>query len=209
MHQCLIMELTQEQGGNRQSQVQPPLAVWEHFFGVRPAAGSLPTYRLVDALNDGDPEQRKVVKHHHNFTVEIGDAGPPRPAILRMRSIGTNSFEYWVLRERHRDFRHFQWLLRTFGAQAENGRLFDVLRVLSMETSWRASSPNLVSTESGQAQLRVGVEFRPSITYLCSTERLCGGFQIADAKSARRPPPKRSAVTSRPSLRSQRTPTSR
>ena len=34
MYQCLIMELTQEQGGNRQSQVQPPLAVWEHFFGV-------------------------------------------------------------------------------------------------------------------------------------------------------------------------------
>ncbi|MFN7440051.1 MAG: hypothetical protein ACK5TV_07635 [Phycisphaerales bacterium] len=122
MREWLIMELTQEQGLRRQSQVQPPLGVWETYFGIRPTAGSLPTYRLVDALNNGSPEQRKVVKHHHNFTIEIGDAGPPRPAILRLRRIGVNSFEYWVLRKRHRDFRHCLWLLKNHGTQAAGER---------------------------------------------------------------------------------------
>lgn len=122
MQQWLIMELTQEQGGHRQSQVQPPLGVWEHFFGIRPAAGSLPTYRLVDALNGSAPEQRKVVKHHHNFTLEIGDARPPRPAILRLHRVGTNSFEYWVLRPGNKAFRHCKWLLENLGAQADGDR---------------------------------------------------------------------------------------
>lgn len=108
----LIMELTNEQGAGRETQVQPPLDVWEQFFELRLPGGSQPTFRLKDALHDSAPEQRKVVKHHHNFTLEIGDAKPPRPAILRMRRTGTNSFEYWVYRAKTPAYRHCDWLLQ-------------------------------------------------------------------------------------------------
>lgn len=118
----LIMDLTNEQGAGRESQVQPPLEVWEQFFEFRENASLRPTFRLKDSLNDLPPEQRKVVKHHHNFTIEIGDAKPPRPAILRMRRIGHNSFEYWVHRPKSKEFRHCDWMLNSMGEQAADRR---------------------------------------------------------------------------------------
>jgi hypothetical protein len=118
----LIMDLTNEQGAGPESQVQPPLEVWEQFFEFRQNASLRPTFRLKDSLNDSPPEQRKVVKHHHNFTLEIGDARPPRPAILRMRRIGQNSFEYWVYRARSKEFRHCDWMLKNTGEQAADRR---------------------------------------------------------------------------------------
>ncbi len=108
----LIMDLTNEQGKGRESQVQPPAEVWEQFFGVRINSKIRPTLRLQNmAKKRADPEQRKVVQHHHNLTIEIADAKPPRPAILRMQRDGVNSFAYWVYRARAQQYRHCDWLL--------------------------------------------------------------------------------------------------
>ena len=92
----LVMDLTMEQGRGRVTQVQPPLGVWEQFFGVRVQAAARPTLRLVNMDGRTPPEQRKVVKHHHNFTLEMSGATLPRPAIVRMRRLDSKSFEYWV-----------------------------------------------------------------------------------------------------------------
>ena len=116
------MDLTQEQGGGRESQVQPPSQVWEQFFGVRVDATARPTYRLQNVNAHSDPEQRKVVGHDHNLTLEIADARLPRPAILRMRRTGHNAFTYWVYRPPSQAYRHCDWLLKNIGQQASGGR---------------------------------------------------------------------------------------
>ena len=117
------MDLNQEQGGGRESQIQPPLEVWEQFFGFRPDVSARPTFRLQPTRPSDPPEQRKVVKHHHNFTLEVGDAKLPRPAILRMRRAGPNSFEYWVYREDYSaGFRHCNWCLEQMGVKAGDRR---------------------------------------------------------------------------------------
>jgi hypothetical protein len=107
----LIMDLTKEQGPGRESQVQPPAGVWEQFFGVRVGANVRPTFRLQNMKVPSDPEQRKVIRHHHILTIEIGDAKPPRPAILRMRRAGYNAFDYWVYRPSSEPYRHCDWIL--------------------------------------------------------------------------------------------------
>lgn len=117
----LVMELTQEQGTGRETQVQPPKAVWEQFFGVLLDASLRPTYRLEN-MKEKTVEQRKVIKHHHNLTLEIGDASLPRPAILRMRRIGPNSFAYWVYRPPSRDYSHCKWMLDNLGQTAVDRR---------------------------------------------------------------------------------------
>jgi hypothetical protein len=104
----LIMELTLEQGGGRETQVQPPLDVWVRYFDLD--FDNLPTYQL---LNRGDAwtssESRPVVEHDHNWTIEIIGAELPRPAILRMRRI-----DYWVYRPDEDEYYHCNWLLSTF-----------------------------------------------------------------------------------------------
>jgi hypothetical protein len=111
----LIMALTEEQGPGRETQVQPPKAVWEQFFGVRLNASMRPTYRLENIETPSAVEQRKVVKHHHNFTLEISGATPPRPAILRLKRLGPNSFGYWVYRPPSQEYLHCKWLLDNLG----------------------------------------------------------------------------------------------
>jgi hypothetical protein len=123
----LIMDLTDEQGSSRESQVQPPSQVWEQFFGVRVSAALRPTYRLQNKRTPSDPEQRKVVKHHHNLTIEIGDAKPPRPAILRMRRTGNNAFDYWVYRSPSAAYRHCNWILTNMADEASRGRRWIII----------------------------------------------------------------------------------
>ena len=123
----LIMDLTHEQGSGRESQVQPPSGVWEQFFGVRVSSMVRPTFRLQNMSVPSDPEQRKVVKHHHNLTIEIGAAKPPRPAILRMRRTGYNSFEYWVYRPSSRAYSHCDWLLKNLAEDTSSGRRWIVI----------------------------------------------------------------------------------
>lgn len=109
----LIMELTNEQGPGRESQVQPPRPVWEQFFGISMESSQMPTLRLENMDNPGEIVTRKVVKHHHNCTVEITGARIQRPAIIRFQRVGTNSFRYWVHGGGTSAYKHYSWLLNT------------------------------------------------------------------------------------------------
>lgn len=109
----LIMELTNEQGLGRESQVQPPRQVWEQFFGISFESSQRPALRLQNMDNPADIVTRKVVKHDHNLTVEISGAKIPRPAIVRFQRIGINSFRYWVYGSGSAAYKHCNWLLNT------------------------------------------------------------------------------------------------
>lgn len=98
-YSTLLMELTNEQGGGRESQVQPPKPVWEHYFGIRVGRETLPTLSLFnESTGRGSKTRRNVVKHHHNYTIEIAGAELPRPAILQMRRVGRNKYCYRIYR---------------------------------------------------------------------------------------------------------------
>ncbi|WP_143007360.1 phospholipase D family protein [Brevundimonas sp. 374] len=111
--QTLVMELTLEQGKGRESQVQPPRPVWESYFGLDYDQVSLPSFTLV---NENDPSnvavQRSVVRHHHNLTIEVTDAHPPRPAILQMRRRAKNFFSYKVIRPNDPNFAELRAMLK-------------------------------------------------------------------------------------------------
>lgn len=109
----LIMDLTLEQGGTRITQVQPPKNVWANYFEIDLEAdeGDIPKITIQDQKNGGEIEHRDVVSHDHNWTIEVGDAGPPRPAILRMLHAGDNYYHYWVYRPGDAEFQHLDWLL--------------------------------------------------------------------------------------------------
>jgi hypothetical protein len=121
------MDLTNEQGGGRESQVQPPREVWEQFFGVPMGGNIRPTFRLQNLTSPSAPEQRKIVKHHHNLTIEIGGAKPPRPAILRMKRTGQNAFDYWVYRPSSNAYRHCEWILKNLTTDVFNGRRWIII----------------------------------------------------------------------------------
>ena len=72
----LIMELTREQGGGRESQVQPPLNVWAHYFGID--FSFPPALVLQDKKHTSSGfDHRPVVEHDQNWTVEIGERDYP------------------------------------------------------------------------------------------------------------------------------------
>lgn len=113
-YSTLLMELTNEQGGGRESQVQPPKGVWETFFGLHHPAIKLPTLTLVnEKVIPNQKIERKVVKHHHTYTIEIADAVMPRPAILQMRKIGPLKYTYIVHRPGEGKFAQVQRLIKT------------------------------------------------------------------------------------------------
>jgi len=98
-YSTLLMALTQEQGGSRATQVQPPKAVWEHYFGIKVGREKLPTLSLInEAIVPVVQTRRQVVEHHHNYTIELAGTELPRPAILQVRRIGHNTYSYYVLR---------------------------------------------------------------------------------------------------------------
>ena len=98
-YSSLIMDLTLEQGGDRITQVQPPRAVWRHYFGINVDFVRRPTLKLTNfTSNPPTVASRRIVKHHHTFTIEILGAELPRPAILQMRRTGPQQYSYWVHR---------------------------------------------------------------------------------------------------------------
>lgn len=101
----LIMELTLEQGGGRATQVQPPAVVWSQYFGidVHVRAQPAPLLTLVNELTSS-AERRQVVYHGHVCTIEIGGAGPPLPAILRMKRVTQRKYKYSVFRPGDSEF---------------------------------------------------------------------------------------------------------
>lgn len=95
----LLMELTREQGVGRITQVQPPKAVWENYFGVRLDVQKLPILTLVNhSAAENVAVRRHVVRHHHNLTIELPGTELPRPAILEMRRLARTTYYYRVYR---------------------------------------------------------------------------------------------------------------
>jgi hypothetical protein len=95
----LVMQLTKEQGGKRATQVQPPIDAWRCYFGIDPAAPTLPRLRLTYKGSAAvGPAPGTISRHHHNLTVEIPGAELPRPAILELRKTGRNAYDYDVHR---------------------------------------------------------------------------------------------------------------
>lgn len=110
----LLMELTHEQGGSRVTQVQPPMSVWQSFFGLDFNETKQPLLTLVHEAGTRHVEsKRHVVKHHHNYTIELPGAELPRPAILQMRRTGSNTYSYRVHRPTDKSFSTISRLLRT------------------------------------------------------------------------------------------------
>lgn len=93
----LVMELLQEQGGPRASQVQPPRAVWESYLGLKWLTPPYPQLSLTNEVT-GVTTMRPVVEHDHNMTIEIAGAELPRPAILQLRRTGEHTYNYRVHR---------------------------------------------------------------------------------------------------------------
>lgn len=105
------MDLTGEQGPGRETQVQPPVDAWRQYFRVDDTA-ELPVLRLVNVrAADGLEPPRRVVRHHHNLTVEVARAVAPRPAIIRFTEIGRRRYEYAVYRPGDREFEAYDRLL--------------------------------------------------------------------------------------------------
>jgi hypothetical protein len=114
VYSTLLMELTNEQGGGRESQVQPPKGVWETFFGIHHPATKLPALTLInEKVIPHTKIKRNVVKHHHTYTIEIADAGLPRPAILQMRKVDQHRYAYIVHRPGEAKFSQIQRLVKT------------------------------------------------------------------------------------------------
>jgi len=113
-YSTLLMELTHEQGGGRETQVQPPIAVWESYFRLSRNRERLPTLSLVnESVTPPAVQSRPVVKHHHNYTIELPGTDLPRPAILEMRRMGQNGYSYRVHRPKDLTFRRVNKLIQT------------------------------------------------------------------------------------------------
>jgi hypothetical protein len=124
----LLMELTLEQGPGRETQVQPPKAVWEHFFGLRVGRQRLPRLSLVYETDPALQLSGRVIAHHHIYTIELAGAEMPRPAILQMRRTGRNDYSYRILRPPSSDFNTANTLLQSVPNPLwESGRLWIVL----------------------------------------------------------------------------------
>jgi hypothetical protein len=105
-YSTLLMELTHEQGGGRETQVQPPIGVWESYFGLSRKRERLPVLSLFNkSVTPRAVQRRAVVKHHHNYTIELPGTDLPRPAILEMRRLGPNEYSYQVHRPKDATFR--------------------------------------------------------------------------------------------------------
>ncbi len=101
----LIMELT---GESRETQVQPPLGAWVNFFHFDPEA---PSQLKLKSVQSGAQIDRPVVRHDHNWTVEIPEAACNRPAIIRFRESAGNTYTYWIYEPGAPDFALFTALL--------------------------------------------------------------------------------------------------
>lgn len=110
----LVMDLNWEQGRGRETQVQPPVEAWRQFFDVDDHADSLPKLRLVNVrAHEEDIEPpRRVVRHHHNLTLEVAGARGGPPSIARFISLGRGRYEYAIFRPADVEYGAYDQLLR-------------------------------------------------------------------------------------------------
>lgn len=114
----LIMDITKEQGSTRRTQVQPPAAVWDTFFGLKAGSGQ-PVLTLRSSAGVRRP---KVVKHTIVRTVEIPEAAGSLPAILEMTPTGKNAYRYRVVRPPDPDFAAMDQLLSSVSNPLQRGK---------------------------------------------------------------------------------------
>lgn len=107
----LLMDLTLEQGPDRMTQVQPPRAIWERYFGVN--LGNPGTLRVRNERGVQGYRHRSIVRHHHVWTLEIPEADVERPALMRFRRTGPRRYSYAVLTPQDRAFGAVDRLLET------------------------------------------------------------------------------------------------
>ena len=118
----LIMELT---GESRVTQVQPPWGAWVNFFQFDPDAPAPITLR---SGRSGEQIERPVVRHDHNWTIEIPEAACSRPAIIRFRCEGTDGYSYWIYTDGEPDHAFYATLLERYkDASWIRGRRFLML----------------------------------------------------------------------------------
>lgn len=127
LNRDLIMQLTLEQGPGRETQVQPPLGVWAHYFDID--LDDPPNLSLINRKSHGsEPEDRPVVEHDHNWTVEVTGAEAPRPAIIRFRRTAANSYEYWIFTIGDAEYAACRWILDNFpNPHRQKGRLWLII----------------------------------------------------------------------------------
>ena len=119
----LIMELT---GESRVTQVQPPWGAWVNFFQFDPDA---PAPISLRSEQTGSTIERPVVRHDHNWTVEIPEAACERPAIIRFCRQSQNEYSYWVYVNGNPEFTFYSTLLERYTDPTWiRGRRFLVLR---------------------------------------------------------------------------------
>lgn len=104
----LIMPLT---GESRETQVQPPLGAWTGFFQFDP--NHLGKVKLKSAKSKHQI-QRPIVRHDHNWTLEIPESAGSRPAIIRFRRLASSKYRYWIYRPADPDFEFFDSLLKRY-----------------------------------------------------------------------------------------------
>jgi hypothetical protein len=123
----LIMELTLEQGPGRETQVQPPLGVWAHYFDID--LEDPPDLSLTNRRHPSpEAENRPVVEHDHNWTVEMMGAEVARPAIIRFHRTGQNSYDYWVYTQGDAEHTACRWILDNFpNPHRQRGRLWLII----------------------------------------------------------------------------------
>lgn len=109
----LIMDLTREQGEGRITQVQPPVGAWAAYFDI-----DFEYLPILTLQNMQDPtigvEERPVVRHDHNWTLEIAAATIERPAIIHFRRVGQDSYQYWIHGSGDQEYDRLEYILDTF-----------------------------------------------------------------------------------------------
>ncbi len=98
-------------GESRVTQVQPPWGAWVNFFQFDPDDPQ--PVRLRDGASGGTIE-RPVVRHDHNWTIEVPESACTRPALIRFRRDGPDRFTYWVYEDGDAEFDFYIKLLERY-----------------------------------------------------------------------------------------------
>lgn len=107
----LIMDIREEQGGDRNTQVQPPLGVWSSYFQVD--LNDPPELSLINNTGATPEElERPIVRHDHNWTIELRDAATG--GILLMEHLSENRYQYKVYFHTDPEHEKLDWMLDSF-----------------------------------------------------------------------------------------------
>jgi len=120
----MVMEITSEQGGARNSQVQVPLPAWASFFGFQKSElEKAPVLQLENEDSPGSHVYRKIVDHDHNYTVELPGAKKGMIAVFKRK--GPRQFSYRLVQQHDADYHSLSMFLATqYNPLRTKGRLW-------------------------------------------------------------------------------------